>query len=48
MDVWLSGACFYYAEDGEKPEIRILQSHRYMVKMAVKRIREMMASEGGA
>ncbi len=35
----------YYAEDGEKPEIRILQSHRYMVKMAVKHIREMMASE---
>jgi len=35
----------YYAEDGEKPVINISQSHRLLVKMAVKKIREMTARE---
>ena len=35
----------YYAEDGEKAVVRIMQSHRELVRYAVRRVREMIASE---
>jgi len=35
----------YYAEDGGKAVVRIQQSHRDLVRMAVRRIRGMVASE---